>query len=191
MHMTGTGLQGRRVWGAVAAAALGWLIIGSGIPAEAADTAKIGYGNLAKVFDEYQRTKDSEVGLEQRGKQKQSQLESQFNELKKIRQGLELMNDQAREVKTREIEEKSDEFKRQKTQTERELLGQRNTIAKQILDEISAVVTEYGKANGFTLILDQRTVLYGQEVSDVTDEVLKNLNERYAARATKKAAAKP
>ena len=168
-----------------AMAAAGMMIAGAGAPIQAAES-KIGYVNLAKVFDEYLRTKDSESGLEARGKQKQAQLEAQFNDLKKMRQGLELMNDQTRESKTREIEEKSDEFKREKTRTERELLNQRNGIAKQILDEIAGVVSDYGKSNGFTLILDQRTVLYGQEISDVTDEVLKTLNDRYAAKATKK-----
>ena len=154
-------------------------------PLAMAESVKIGYVNLAKVFDEYQRTKESEFGLEQRGKQKQAQLEGQFNELKKLRQGMELLNDQAREAKTREIEEKSDEFKRLKTRSERELVGQRNQVAKGILDEIGQVVTEYAKANGFSLVVDQRSLLYGQDSYDLTDEILTTLNQRYAARAKK------
>lgn len=159
-------------------------------PRASAENLKIGFVNLARVFDEYQRTKDSEAGLEARGKQKQAQLEAQFNELKKLRQGLELLNDQAREAKAREIEEKSDQFKRTKSQSERELVGQRNQVAKAILDEIGQVVSEYAKTNGFSLVLDQRSLLYGQDAYDLTNEILSTLNERYAAKA-KKAPAKP
>jgi outer membrane protein len=148
---------------------------------------RIGYVDLAKVFDEYQRTKESEVALESRGKQRQSQLEGQLNKLKELRSGLDVLSDQAREQRTRQIEEEADQFKRLRQRSERELLTQRNAVAKQILEEITAVVTEFSQANSFALVLDRRTVLYGQDTHDLTDEVLKILNERYAARKQKKA----
>lgn len=153
-------------------------------PSDAADT-KIGYVDLARVFDGYQRTKESDQVLEQTSKQKQTELEGRVNELKKLRQNLELLNDQTKEAKAREIEEKSDEFQRLKTRTERELVRKRNQLAKDILDEIQQTVTEYAKANGFSLVLDQRSLLYGQDAYDVTDDVLKLLNSRYATKTSK------
>ena len=138
------------------------------------------------VFDGYQRKQESEQALEQKGKQKQAELEGRFNELKKMRQGLELLNDQAREARAKELEEKSDEFQRLKSKSQRDLLRERNRIARTILQEIEKAVAEYAKANGFAVILDERSLLYGETVFDVTDEVLRLLNERYAAR-TKKA----
>ena len=149
-----------------------------------AQDLKVGYVNAAKLFADYQRTKDSEVVLEQKGKQKQGELESRMNELKKMRQGLEPLNDQTKEAKGKELEEKSDEFKRLKARSERELLKDRNDVAKAILDEISQVVTDYAKANGFSLILDERSLLYGEPGRDLTDELLKALNARYAAGKT-------
>jgi outer membrane protein len=154
----------------------------------AAQGPRLGFVNLPKVFDEYQRTKDSEAALEGRGKQRQSQLEGQLNKLKELRAGMEVLTDQAREGKARQLEEEADKFKRLRTQTERELLQTRNQVAKQIFEEIQAVVTEYAKANGFALVLDQRGVLYGEEAHDLTEEVLRILNERYAARRQQKKA---
>ena len=138
------------------------------------------------MFDGYQRTADSKHVLEQKGKQKQTELEGDFNELKKLRQSLELLNDQAKETKAREIEERADEFKRLKTRSERELLREQNQLAKQILDEIDQAVAEYATANGFSVILDDRSLLYGEDAYDVTDAVLKVLNQRYAAKETGK-----
>ena len=147
---------------------------------------KFGYVSLLKVFDGYQRTADSKHVLEQKGKQKQTELEGDFNELKKLRQSLELLNDQAKETKAREIEERADEFKRLKARSERELLREQNQAAKQILDEIDQAVAEYAAANGFSVILDDRSLLYGEDAYDVTDAVLKILNQRHAAKETGK-----
>ena len=151
-----------------------------------ADEFKIGYVNLLKVFDGYQRTADSKAVLEQKGKQKQAELEGRFNELKKLRENLELLNDQAKDAKAREVEERSDEFKRLKTRSERELLREQNQLAKQILDEIDAAVADYAKGNGFSVILDDLSLVYGQSASDVTEAVLKVLTQRYAGKAAKK-----
>jgi len=149
-------------------------------PLVAAAELKIGYVDPAAILDNYQRTKDAEAALQQRHKQKQAELEERVNELKKLRQNAELLNDQAREAKTREIEEKSDAFKRLKTQTERELLRERNQMLKDIVGEINQAVADYAKSNAFSVVVDERFLLYGEPGLDVTDAVLKILNDRYA-----------
>lgn len=139
---------------------------------------KLGYVNLGKLFDGYERTKASDATLEQKGKQKEAELEGRMNELNKIRQNLELLNSDAREAKSREVEEKADELQRFRTNTARDLRRERDKVAKEILREIQNGVEEYGKANGFTLILDDRSLVYGQPASNITAEVLKQLNGR-------------
>ena len=176
---------------------VGFIMVGVGLmcplslapcPLQAAEM-KIGYVNLAKLFDGYQRTKEFEQSLQQKGGQREAQLKGQANDLKKLRDSLELLNAQAREAKQKEIEEKADEFQRLKTRAERDLVRERNEMAKTILDEIEQTVTGYAKANGFSLVVDQRSRLYGQDSYDLTDALLKTLNEKYAGRASAKPAA--
>ncbi len=143
-----------------------------------ADELKIGYVNLGKIFDGYERTKTSDSTLEKQGKQKEVEFQARMEELKKLRQSLELLNDQAREAKTKEVEEKTDELQRFRTSTARDLRRERDGIAKEILKEIQAGVEAYAKANGFSLVLDERSLLYGQPTYDVTDAVLNSLNGR-------------
>ena len=95
------------------------------------------------------------------------------------------MSAQAKDAKAKEIEEKSDEFQRLKTRSERELLRERNQLARQILEEIEQTVSQYAKTHGFSVILDQRSLLYGEDAYDVTDEILRLLNDRYTAKASK------
>ena len=177
-----TAVQGRKSKTAMFALIVGiiftWPLAPGPCPTAGAEELKIGYVDLSKIFDGFERTKASDATLEGKGKQKEAELEGRMNELKKLRQSLELLNDQAREAKTKEIEEKADELQRFRTNTARDLRRERDNIAKQILAEIQRGVEEYAKANGFSLILDERSLLYGQQTYDVTDEILKMLNSR-------------
>lgn len=148
------------------------------LPAADAAETKIGYVNLGQIFDGYVKTKNSDTVLEKKGKQKEAELEGRLNELKKMRENLELINPEARESKAREIEEKSDELQRFRNNTARDLRRERDTIAKGLLEEIQRTLVDYAKANGFSLIVDSQALLYGQEAYDVTDEVLALLNGR-------------
>jgi len=143
-----------------------------------AEELKIAYVNVGKIFDNYERTKNSEAGLAKKGKQKETELEGKVNELKKLRESLELLNDQAREAKMRQIEEKTDELKRFRGSAARELSRERDAIAQEILKEIQSIITDYAKTNGFSLVLDERSILYGQPAYDATDAVLALLNQR-------------
>ena len=146
-----------------------------------AQEMKVGYVNLAKVFEGYQRTKASDAALENEGKQKEAELEGRTNELDKLRQNLELLNDEARETKSREVAEKAEELQWLRSNTARDLDRKRDKIAKGILQEIQRGLEEYAKANGFSLIFDSRSLVYAQSAYDVTDDVLKLLNSRVSA----------
>ena len=147
-----------------------------------AQELKIGYVSLSQVFDNFEKTKASDTTLEKQGKQKETELETRLDELKKLRQNLELLNDESREAKQREIEEKSEELQRFRTSTARDLRRERDKVAKEILAEIQQSITEYAQANGFSLIVDDRFLLYGQPAYDVTQAILKLLNARGAAK---------
>lgn len=143
-----------------------------------AEELKVGYIDLSTVFDEYDRTKSSEATLDRQGRQKEAEFEGRMNELKKLRENLELLNDEAKETKTREAEEKAESLQQFRNSTARDLRRDRDKVAKEILTDIRTAIQDYGKANGFSLILDARSLLYAQQAHDVTDEVLKLLNSR-------------
>ncbi len=155
------------------------LLVSGYSPLVAAEELKIGYVNLAKVFDGYERTKASDAELESKGKQKEAQLQQRMDELKKLRESLELLNDKAKDTKSSEAEAKADELQRFRTSTARDLRRERDRIAKEILQEIQASIEDYGKANGFSMVFDERSLLYAQPGFDVTDQVLQALNSRY------------
>ena len=167
-------------WAVVAVTAL--LLVGGGAVRAAEGAAKIGYVDLGRVFDDYNKTKASEGSLEQRGKQKEQELEGRLSELKKMRESLELLNDEARDAKAREVEEKAESLQQFRNSTARDLRRERDRVAKTILSDIQTTIQDYGKANGFSMIFDARSLLYAEEASDITDEILKLLNSKAAAK---------
>ena len=166
---------------------LGWVLTGpwplAPCPTVGAEEFKVGYVNMAKLFDSYERTKRSESTLEEKSKQKEGELEQRLSELKKLREGLELLSDQAREAKARTINQKADELRRLGAYTRQDLIKERDEVAREIIGEIHEVIQHYADEQGFSIILDQRLLLYGREVYDVTEEILKQLNARDTARA--------
>lgn len=145
-----------------------------------AQELKIGSVNVAKLFDEYERTKQLDRALEQKGQQKETELSQKVGELKKLREGLELLNEDARASRQLQAEERADELQRFRRHTAQQLRRERDEAAQSILQEIEQVVQEYAAGNGFAFILDGRSILYGTATSDVTGEVLTRLNARFA-----------
>lgn len=169
------------VWGSVA----GILVMagaGSAVAAPA-EQSKIGYVLLPKVIDGYQRTRQLDAKFTEQSKQKEAELQSRVTDLKKQRESLELLNDQAREGKAREIEQKADALQQFRNSATRELTRERQKLMAEIAEDVQRAVTEYAKANGYTLILKDDALLYGDTVHDVTDDVLKALNARFSGSA--------
>ena len=154
------------------------LAVAQALPALAA--GKIGFVDIARVFDEYQRTKISDKDLEAKGKAKEAELKGRVEELKKLREGLELLSDKAREERQKQVEDKSDELQRFQLAAQNELRRQRDGIAREILKEINETLQAYAKTEGYDLLLNERTLVYGAPPLDLTETVLKQLNDGYA-----------
>ncbi len=151
-------------------------------PVSRAQELKVGYVKLTQVFDSYDRTRAFDAQLEKKGKEKEGELEGRMNELKKLRSNLELLSPEAREAKTREIEERADELQRFRSGTARDLQRERDKIAKDILKEIQAAIEQVAKTGGYSIVLDERSLLYSESSQNLTDDVLKLLNSRYGSK---------
>ena len=140
---------------------------------------KFGYVDMAAVFDEYQKTKDFDKSLESKGSAKAAEREKMVNEVKKLRDEAELLSAKAKEDKQAAIDEKIkalQEFDR----TTRSALGkERDGMVRDILKEIEGVLQNFGKSQGYTFIFYDRALAYKGDSSNVTQQVIKVLNDSY------------
>ena len=67
---------------------------------------KIGYVDLAKVFDDYKKTKDSEKVLADKGKAKEAERKALVDELRKLKDEQSLLSEKAKAEKQTVIDGK-------------------------------------------------------------------------------------
>ncbi|KPK41496.1 MAG: hypothetical protein AMJ78_05385 [Omnitrophica WOR_2 bacterium SM23_29] len=143
---------------------------------------KIAYIDFAKVFDDYNKTKDFDKQLEDKGNAKQSQRDKLVAEIKKLKSEMDLMSEKGKEGKQAAIDEKFKNLQDFDRETKDALRKERDDMLRQILKEIKDVVEDFGKKEGYFLILDGRAILYGKEGDNLTNKILKILNDRYGKR---------
>lgn len=151
----------------------------SAVSAAFAVGEKIAYMDLAKIFDEYNKTKDLDKQLEDKGTAKQAERDKLVSEIKKLKDELELMSDKGKEDKQAAIDEKIKKLQDFDRESRDALRKERDDMARQILKEIKDTIDEVGKKEGYLLILDSRAILYGREGDDLTNGILKTLNDKY------------
>ena len=140
---------------------------------------KVGFVDLSKSFDEYQKTKDFDKELEKKGDMKQEEREKLVQDIRKMRGELELMNKSARDKKETDIEAKIKSLQEFDQEAKTDLTKERDNMVKDILKEMSDVIKEYGQKNGYSIILNDRVLLYGDPGMELTNEIIKILNEKY------------
>lgn len=138
---------------------------------------KIGYVDLAKVFDEYKKTKDSEKVLEEKGKAKESERTKMVDEVKKLKDEQALLSEKAKAEKQSAIDAKIKALQEYDTGARNALVKDRNDMLGGIMKDIEKTVSEYAKASGYDLVLNSRMLLYGGEQYDITSEILTRLNK--------------
>ena len=147
-----------------------------------ASIQKIGLVDLGKVFREYEGTKASESELEKLSTAKQQEREKKVGEIRDMRDELALLNDDTRDQKRQTIEEHLRQLAGFDQEARESLRGKRDEVLDKILAEIEKVVTAYAKEKGYELVLSDRAVLYGVDAMDITNEVIKILNQNYSKR---------
>ncbi|MBN1586295.1 MAG: OmpH family outer membrane protein [Candidatus Omnitrophica bacterium] len=160
-------------------AALVVFVVGLGLASPGYAMAKIGYMNVGRAFENYQKTKDQEATLEALSKKKADERVGQVEMIRDMRSELELLSPDARRGKEQEIENGLLALKEFDNQSRQDLREQHDTMVREILEEINAAVIDYAKKEEFAFIFNERVLLFGEEANDITDPVLQILNEGY------------
>ena len=149
-------------------------------PSHAAELGKVGYVDLARVFDEYQKTKEFDKSLEAKGASKQTDRDKMVAEIKKLRDEAELLSAKAKDDKQVKIDEKIKGLQEYDRTTRDGLRRERDGMVRDILKEIETVIQDFGKNQGYSFIFNDRVLVFKRESGDLTNQVIKTLNDSYA-----------
>ena len=137
---------------------------------------KIGYVDLAKVSDEYAKTKDFEKTFEVQVKGKDAERQKFVDEIRKLKDEQALLSDKAKAEKQTIIDGKITSLQDFDRKVRDELIKQRNQMLGEIQKDIDTVISAYSKEAGYDIVLIKQTVLFAGPELDITAEVVKRLN---------------
>ena len=137
---------------------------------------KIGFVDLAKVSDEYGKTKDYDKSFETQVKGKDAERQKFVDEIRKLKDEQTLLSDKAKSEKQPAIDEKIKNLQDFDRKVRDDLIKQRNQMLGEIQKDIDGVISAYSKEVGYDIVLIKQTVLYGGADLDITAEVIKRLN---------------
>ena len=136
--------------------------------------------DIAKVFDEYQKTKDNDQTLQKAAKKKEEERDALVHEVRQIKDELVLLTADAKAKKQEALEIKLKELQEFDRGAKRELGTQRNEVVRQIFKEIDDTIQRYGERKGLDLVFNERALLFRNAQYDVTPEILAEINKEYA-----------
>lgn len=150
-------------------------VFGMGVKSMAAEL-KIGYVDMEKVFNEYNKTKTANAKLQDEQKKKRSDAEKMVTDINKMKEESELLSDEAKKGKEAVIKEKIKELRDYEKDTVNEIRDKLLSLRKEILDEITKVIEEKGKKEGYNFIFISDVIVYKDKGCDITEDVLKAIN---------------
>lgn len=151
-----------------------------------AETGKIGFVDLQKALNQSEAGKSAKVEISQKIKEYEGEAVRQQDELKKLKEELEkqavLLSDEARAEKERDYQKKLKDFQRFTKDIQDEVQQRDADFTRAIMEEIEGVIKKIGESGGYSVILEQSQLLYADDAFDLTDKVIKTLDESSKAK---------
>jgi len=147
------------------------LFVGS---AQAAD--KFGYIDLSRTFSEYNKTKGYDKTLSDKEKSYTDERDKKVADLKAFQDKLSLLNDKEREAKGAELQAKVKAFQDYDRGKQETLRKEQDERMKEILKDIEEAVKKYSEKEGYTLVFNDRVLVYQTKTMDITNQIVAILN---------------
>jgi outer membrane protein len=167
--------------------ALAIWFIGGGGAAAAADAPKIAVVNLQTVLETSVAGKAAQNELKNQRSKLEADLKQKGTELQELEKRLQretmVMSKESREEKEREFRIKASDFQALQKKYRSDLQDLERKLMGQLQKDISELVSEIGKKEGYLLVLSSIGVLYSQPASDLTSRLIQELNAKSGKKA--------
>jgi outer membrane protein len=152
-----------------------------------AQQIKIGLIDVQKVLTESNSGKKAREKFQAQVKKTEADLLKQKQEMEKLKADMDkkgpLLKDDDRKNIEKELQRKYVTYQQDMRDLQEELQQKERAMTAEILKELETVVTEVGKNEKFTLILERSQLLYSDQAVDITTKVVELFNSRSAAPA--------
>lgn len=148
---------------------------------------KIGVMNVQRVLVNSASGKSAKAKFDEKMQELQTKFKAEEEELITMQKDIEkkssAWSEETKQMKVREFQKKRRELQEKSEDARFELKTLQDKELAPILKALEGVVVDYGKNNGYTMILDSKSgVVYFSEAVDVTDTLVKELDAAMAAK---------
>ena len=155
---------------------------GTGVPA----VPRIAVINVERLVQESALGKEAFARVKKLSDQKKEEADKLTKELREMEQKLAnqgaSLNDEKKDALQKQYQERAIAFKRFQDDAQRQLEEAQKKELGQLETRVMPVISQVGREKGYNLIFNkfQSGLVYADEASDVTDEVLKRFNTTVA-----------
>jgi outer membrane protein len=149
------------------------MLIGMSFAAE-----KFAYVDLSRTFSEYSKTKEYDKTLSEKENVYSAEREKRVNEIKQFQDKMNLLSDKEKEAKKAELDSKVKTFQDYDRQKQTDLRKEQDEKMKEILKDIEEAVKQYSEKEGYTLVFNDRVLVYQNKSLDITDKIVNILNKK-------------
>jgi len=139
---------------------------------------KVAFVDLSQLFDKYQKTKEYDDSLTAKQQVKEDERNKKISEIKDLQSKLALLNDKEKEKVQGQLDAKMKALQQFDQEATADLRKQRDDLVREILKDIEKVIRDYAQQEKYDLIFNDRILLYGNESYDITQPLIKLLNDK-------------
>ena len=150
--------------------------------ATAQERVRIGFVDIQRVIAESQAGKRAKDRFQAQIKKAEADVTKERQDLERIRADLDkkgpLLKDEERRNMEADFQKRTVNLQRTMGDYQQDLRQKENEMMSDILKELEGVVSDLGKAEKFTVILERSQILYSDQGTDITTKVIEAYNSR-------------
>lgn len=142
---------------------------------------KLAYVDVQRALNECDAGKKAKNEFRGRIEKLQARLQKQQNEVQALKDELEkkgmLMKDDERRNLEDEYGKKLRDFERDYKDSKDELERKDNEVTGAIVKDLARIIQGIGERQGFTMVMEKGSILWGAPAIDITDQVIRSYNQ--------------
>ena len=163
------------------------LLLLAGGPAFSADPVKIGVVDLQKILETSNSGKAAQNELKVQRDKMQADMKQRGNEIQEIESRMQreamVMSKETREEKEREHRIKVSDFQALQRKYQSELQEIERKLMGKLQTEITSLVSDIAKKDGYLLVISNIGVIYSLPSTDLTERLIQELNAKSGKKA--------
>jgi len=156
-----------------------------GLSAAAAADFRMAVVDMQRALNECEAGKKARDQVKSKFERSQDELMRQRDSVDRLRDDFDkkalVLKDEERRNLQKDLERETLDFKRKYEDFQRDLKRTDAELTEQIVQDLYAIVRDYGEKNGYSLVLEASSgvLLYADAAVDVTEEIVKIHNSKH------------